>query len=79
MTPKFLLLILSVFLTTLFSCSNKSNSMEGQKIQSIELKKGNLSVLIDPNTGGRITSFQLKKEEILKQNSSESPNYGSTF
>ncbi len=53
--------------------------MEGQKIQSIELKKGNLSVLIDPNTGGRITSFQLKKEEILKQNSSESPNYGSTF
>lgn len=82
MLNKFLSLILPVFLSASFSCFNKTNSIsmeEGIKARPIELKNGNLTVSIDPQTGGRITSFRLGTDEMLIQNQNGLTNYGSTF
>jgi len=73
-------LLLSIFILIVLSCDEKQKEMiyrldEGK----YELSHGMMSFIIDAETGGRVTSAQLKGKEVLLQHRDGLLNWGSTF
>lgn len=57
----------------------QSASKSVAKGEMFTLKSGNLTMIIDPNTGSRVVSLKLDGEEILGTNELNSRYYGSTL
>ena len=62
-----------------FSCEQESRSQIQFSEGKYVLTSNDLKVEVDPNTGGRITSFKLGEKDILLQKNINKENYGSTL